>query len=104
MPVRSLLNHKSLKVAVALLLVAALLYPPLVNVFVAKIFAAGTPSPAKITINNSQSGATGVTYELRYTATVNTAIQRLTVQFCDTASGACSTPSGMDTTGAVRTT
>ncbi len=92
--------RKFLTVAIIVVLLAC---PPLVNLFVLQSHAAGTPSPAKITINNSQAGATGVTYELRYTATASTGIQRLTIQFCTTASGTCTTPTGMTTTGATRT-
>src|SRR5437660_697767 len=88
-----------LKAIVALLLVVLLTLPPMVNLFIGSAHA-GTPSPAKVTINNSQAGATGATYSVDLTATASTAIQRFTVQFCTTASGSCTTPSGMTTTGA----
>jgi hypothetical protein len=92
--------HRKLKLPVAILLALVLALPPLVNLFIGNARAVGTPSPAKLTINNSQAGASGVTYTLNYTATASTAIQRITIQFCQTASGTCTTPSGMTTTGA----
>lgn len=92
-------NNKKLKVSISLLLVLLIALPPLVNVFVLKANA-GTFTNAKMLINNSRAGATNVTYTGQFTASVNTAIQRITIQFCTTASGTCSTPTGMDTTGA----
>ena len=93
---------RKIKVIVALILVVVLALPPLVNVFVLKSYAA-TPTPIKLTINNSQSGASGVTYYLSYTASASTAIQRITIVFCQesTSSGTCTLPTGMVTTGAV---
>src|SRR4051812_32555875 len=88
------LSKSQIKLSISLLLVIVLALPPLVNVFVLKANA-GTFSNAKMTITNSQAGATNVTYTGSFTASVNTAIQRITIQFCTTASGACTKPSGM---------
>jgi hypothetical protein len=98
-------TNKRLKITISLFLVLLLALPPIINVFVLKAQAAGTFTNAKLLINNSQAGATGVTYTGQFTASVNTAIQRITIQFCQNASGACVLPSGMVTTGAAgRTT
>jgi hypothetical protein len=93
------LKKRSAKIILALFLVLITALPPIAGLLVVNADA-GTPSPAKVTINNSQAAATSVTYSVDFTATVSTAIQRLTVQFCTTASGSCVTPSGMTTTGA----
>lgn len=63
---------------------------------------AGTFTAAKLTISDSRASATAVTYDFAYTATVTTAIKQVTIQFCTTASGTCTTPTGMTTTTAVR--
>jgi hypothetical protein len=95
---RPLLRTK-MKFLTSFLLVILLVLPPLVNFYVSKANA-GTFTNAKLLINNSQAGATGVTYTGQFTASVSTAIQRITIQFCTTASGICTTPSGMTTTSA----
>lgn len=64
---------------------------------------AGALSPAKLMINNSQSAATNVTYQFRFTTSVTTAIKQITILICDAASGTCNTPSGFSSTGATRT-
>ncbi len=63
---------------------------------------AGTFTNAKLTISDSRAGNTSTTYDFAFTATVTTDIKQLTVQFCTTQSGACTTPTGMVTTGATR--
>lgn len=63
---------------------------------------AGTFTPAKLTISDSRAGNTGTTYAFAYTTTVTTSIKQVNVVFCTTASGACTTPTGIDTTGATR--
>jgi len=63
---------------------------------------AGTFTNAKITISDSRAGQTGVQYDSAFTATVTTAIKQLTIQFCTASSGTCTTPTGMTTTGATR--
>ena len=61
---------------------------------------AGALSPAKLIINNSQAGASGVTYQARFTTSVTTNIKQLTILFCNAASGSCVAPTGMVNTGA----
>ncbi len=63
---------------------------------------AGTFTPAKVTISDSRAGNAATTYDFAYTATVTTDIKQINVVFCTTASGACTTPTGMVTTGATR--
>ena len=63
---------------------------------------AGTFTPAKVTISDSRAGHAATTFDFAYTTTVTTSIKQFDVVFCTTASGACSTPTGMVTTGATR--
>lgn len=63
---------------------------------------AGTFTSAKLTISDSRASATSVTYDFAYTTTVTTSIKQVTIQFCTTASGTCTTPTGITTTSAVR--
>lgn len=97
-------SNKKLKVFISLFLVVLLTLPPVVNMFVLKAHA-GTFTNAKMMINNSQAGASGVTYDFRMTATVTTDIKQINIKFCTTPGAygdACTTPSGMVTTGATR--
>ncbi len=66
------------------------------------IVQAGTLTPAKVTISDSRAGNASTTYDFAFTTSVTTSIKQLNVVFCTTASGACSTPTGIDTTGATR--
>lgn len=68
----------------------------------AKSVNAGTFTPAKVIISDSRSGNAATTYDFSFTTTVTTNIKQLDVVFCTTASGACSTPTGIVTTGATR--
>ena len=63
---------------------------------------AGTFTPAKVTISDSRAGNAATTYDFAFTASVTTNIKQLDVIFCTTASGACTTPTGIVTTGATR--
>lgn len=82
-----------------IIVITALLTPPLSNIILMKA-TAGALSPAKLMINNSQAGATGVTYQFRFTTSVTTSIKQLNVLFCNAASGACVAPTGLVNTGA----
>jgi hypothetical protein len=62
----------------------------------------GTFTPAKVTISDSRASNAAATYAFAYTTSVTTSIKQFDVVFCTTASGACSTPTGMTTTGATR--
>lgn len=103
MTARSLprITKQHLKIASSLLLVVALMMPPLVNVIIAKA-SAGTFTNARVAINNSQAAATPVTYSFRFSAPATTNIGRWVIQFCNAASGTCTTPTGMTTTSATR--
>ena len=68
------------RVAIAVFVITALLTPPLSNIILMKVNA-GALSPAKLMINNSQAGASGVTYQARFTTSVTTSIKQLTILF-----------------------
>jgi len=80
-------------------LIAVVLTNPLFSFLVGNA-QAGALSPAKLIINNSQSGAAAVTYQARFTTSVTTSIKQLTILFCNAASGSCVAPTGMVNTGA----
>lgn len=63
---------------------------------------AGTFTNAKVTISDSRASQSGVQYDFAFTASANTAIKQITIRFCTAASGTCTTPTGMVTTGATR--
>lgn len=96
---QSITNLKYRKKLVAVLAILALLIPQASQLFVFQAHA-GTMTPAKVLINNSQAGASNVTYTFNFTTTATTDIKQWTIQFCDAASGTCNTPTGMVTTGA----
>ncbi len=96
------LSKNQIKVSTSLLMVLVLLLPPLVNVYVGNANA-GTFTAAKVLINNSQSAATNVSYNFRFTASTTTAIKQINIKFCTTPGAyadACTTPTGIVTTGA----
>lgn len=100
---RVFLPKRSFRSTLALFLIAALLnfflFP-----FLAQKVNAGTFTSAKVTISDSRAGQTAVNYDFAFTTTVTTAIKQWTIQFCTTASGTCTTPTGILTTSAVRST
>ncbi|MCX7997198.1 MAG: hypothetical protein N2691_05625 [Patescibacteria group bacterium] len=57
-------------------------------------------SAASLTVSDSRAGASGVTYTTDGTPSASTPIQRYRIDFCTTASGSCTVPSGLNTTGA----
>ncbi len=63
---------------------------------------AGTFTPAKVTISDSRASNASTTYDFAFTTSDTSSIKQLDVVFCTTASGACTTPTGMTTTGATR--
>lgn len=95
------LPKKSWRSTLILFLIAALL-----NLFLSPLLVqrvnAGTLTSAKVTISDSRAGQTSVTYNFAFTASASTAIKQWTIQFCTTASGTCTTPTGIVTTSAVR--
>lgn len=82
-------------------LIVLLVSVPIFTQLSAKV-QAGTLTPAKVTISDSRAGNASTTYDFAFTTSVTTSIKQLDVVFCTTASGACSTPTGIDTTGATR--
>lgn len=95
-------RHKVLAVFLVLILLSI---PPLSTYLLPKA-SAGTFTNAKLLINNSQSGATGVSYNFRFTATVTTSIKQINVAFCTQAgssfSDTCTAPTGMNASSATR--
>lgn len=104
MPAQQLrkLTKNQVKISASLFLVLVLMLPPVVNIFIANTNAAALSS-ARVKINNSQSAETNVTYSFNFTTPATTNIGRWVIQFCDSASGTCTAPTGMSTTGATRT-
>lgn len=83
--IKQLLKHVTYAVSV-LAFVAA----PILNVAQAS---AAQITGRSVTISNSASGASGVTYTFTFTVpTTGTAIKSAAFQFCDAASGTCNTP------------
>jgi len=78
-----------------------ILVPPISNYLLSKVYA-GTFTQADLTISDSRSGLTSVEYDFDFTTTVTTGIKELDIIFCTATTGACSTPTGIDTTGATR--
>jgi hypothetical protein len=99
--VRQFLPQRSFKSTLALFLIAALLNLFLFPLLTQKVNA-GTFTSAKMTISDSRAGQTSVQYDGAFTATVTTSIKQLTVLLCTAASGTCTTPTGIVTTSAVR--
>ncbi len=80
-----------------------ILVPPLSNYMLSKVYA-GTFTQADLTITDSRAGRASVQYDFDFTTTVTTGIKQLTIIFCTATTGACSTPTGIVTTGATRST
>lgn len=60
-------------------------------------------SSRNVTVSNPRPSATGVTYDFQGTTTATTT-RCIQMQFCTTATGTCSTPSGLTTTSATKST
>jgi hypothetical protein len=95
------ITKTQIKISTSLFLVLVLMLPPVVNIFIANTSAAALTN-AKVMINNSQAGASSVTYSFRFTTPATTSIGRLKVEFCQesTSTGTCTLPTSMVTTGA----
>jgi len=70
-----------------------------VSPFLVKVHAA-TLTTAADTITDSRAGGTGVGHTFTYTTATTGTIVSVVYQFCNAASGACVTPTGLVTTGA----
>ena len=55
---------------------------------------AGSLTARKLTISDSRSAGTGVTYDFAFTTSVTTSIKQIDIQICDAASGTCNAPTG----------
>lgn len=95
------MNTRSARKLASLVLVLVIITIPLLTQLMPKAYA-GTFTTAKVVISDSRAGLAATTYDFSFTTTVTTNIKQLDVVFCTTASGACSTPTGMVTTGATR--
>jgi len=93
--------HYTKRVASVASLILLIISVPLFAQLSTKV-QAGTFTPAKVTISDSRASNAATTYAFAYTTSVTTSIKQFDVVFCTTASGACSTPTGMTTTGATR--
>ncbi len=89
------------KLLFVLIVFLLVLTPPLSRFFILHANA-GTMTSASLTLTDSRAGQTSVGYNFAYTTTVTTSIKQLTILFCTTASGTCTTPTGISTTGATR--
>ncbi len=94
-------NRYHQKVAFVSSLILLLVSVPLFAQLSSKV-QAGTFTPAKVIISDSRAGNAATTYDFAFTTSVTTDIKQLNVVFCTTASGACTTPTGMVTTTATR--
>lgn len=63
---------------------------------------AGALTSSKVTISDSRAGQTGVSHTFTFTTATTDTIATVQMQYCTTASGACSTPSGISTTDATQ--
>lgn len=83
------------KLLIANLLSVILLLHPMIYLLLPNSYA-GLMTNAKLVINNSQSGASNVTYSFYFTTTATTSIKQIGIQICDAASGTCNVPSGFN--------
>lgn len=85
-----------------LISIFAMFFVPQISEWIMKKVYAGTLTSASLTISDSRSSGTSVTYDMGFTTTVSTGIKRVVVQFCTTASSTCTTPTGIGTSAATR--
>lgn len=88
-----LLSKRHLKLVASLVLVVLLSLPPLVNVFIFKAHAAQLTS-YKVNIGDSRAGV-ATYHNFTFVTPSVTNIKTITFQYCTTASGGCTAPSGM---------
>lgn len=89
----------------AIILVTVLVVTPLLGHLLAPKVYAGTFSPRKLTISDSRSSATGVTYDFAFTTSVTTSIKQINIKFCQEAglfADTCNAPSGFSVSSASR--
>jgi len=90
----NIIKDKRLQKALAVILLAILLaYPPLVNLFIGQTQAASLTSYS-VSIGDSRAGV-ATYHNFQFNTPSTTAIKTITFQYCTTASGSCTAPSGM---------
>lgn len=87
------MKHNSLLILTSILGIA-------LTIFFVHPLSAGSFTSAKMTISDSRAGQSGTSYSFTGVSSVSTAVKEIHVQFCTTASGTCSVPAGLITTGA----
>ena len=86
-------NKKMVKIVAVLLLAILLAFPPLVNFFIQQTQAASLTNYS-VSIGDSRAGvATYHNYQFNTPSTTD--IKEVTFQYCTTASGSCTAPTGM---------
>lgn len=83
----------ALKQGITLLSVLVLGFVSLLAVSPVRVYAAQI-TDRSLTLDDSDGGATGVTYTFEFTVPSGTVLQSWEAEICTTASGACTTPSG----------
>lgn len=87
------LTKNQIKVSSSLLMVLVLLLPPLVNMYIPSGEAAGLTS-YKVNIGDSRASAATV-HRFEFVTPTTTNIKTIDFQYCTTASGTCTAPTGM---------
>lgn len=87
------LTKRKVKVVISLFLVLLLTFPPLVNIFVNNATAAGLAS-AEVEIGDSRAGLATL-HRFQFNTPSTTNIKTILFQYCTTASGTCTAPTGM---------
>lgn len=92
------ISKKAVRVVAISLMIVVSILPPLSGLYIGNANA-GALTVEKLQINNSQSGATNVTYGFFFTTSVTTAIKQIGIKFCTTAGAwddACTVPTDFD--------
>src|SRR5579872_4058550 len=90
----NIIKDKRMQKALVVIVLAILLaYPPLVNLFIDQTHAAGLTS-ASVSIGDSRAGL-ATYHNFQFNTPSTTAIKTVTFQYCTTASGSCTAPTGM---------
>jgi len=87
------LYPNKIKFLVVLFLIGVLSLPPVVNVFIAQAVASNLSS-YKVEIGDSRAGVATL-HRFQFVTALTTNIKTITFQYCTTASGSCTAPSGM---------
>lgn len=85
-----------LKASLSLVLVVVLMLPPIVNIFINKGHAAALTS-AEVEIGDSRAGVETL-HRFQFVTPSTTNIETIEFEYCTTASGTCTAPTGMELT------